>query len=111
MKPCGVLGASLCFSDRVVYAGYSAAPNIFVMRPLDNQVFGGALRWVIGSFVYLVRAVIITAGLPLPETGRQAKRDCPQGKRLTIRMNDRSAVGCRSESSRTAGQMAQQRKT
>ena len=48
---CGVLGAFLCFSDRVVYPAYSAAPNIIGMSPLGDPVFAGALRWGFGSFV------------------------------------------------------------
>lgn len=68
MMPCGVLGAFLCFSDRVVYPAYSAAPNIFRMTPLDDQVFAGALMWVFGTFVYVVPAVIITARLLSSET-------------------------------------------
>lgn len=84
MMPCGVLGAFLCFSDRVVYPAYSAAPNIFTMTPVDDQVFAGALMWVFGTFVYLVPAVIITVRLLSPETwgtdetrlsAREAARD------------------------------------
>lgn len=68
MMPCGVLGAFLCFSDRVVYPAYSAAPNIFGLTPLDDQVFAGALMWVFGTFVYLLPTVIITAKLLSPGT-------------------------------------------
>ena len=79
MMPCGVLGAFLCFSDRVVYPGYLGAPNIFGMTPLDDQVFAGALMWVFGTFVYLIPAVIITAKLLSPETSG------PGGARLSRR--------------------------
>ena len=82
--PCGVLGAFLCFSDRVVYPAYSAAPNIFRMTPSDDQVFAGALMWVFGTFVYLVPAVIITVKLLSPETWGHMKRDCLEGTLLGI---------------------------
>lgn len=68
MMPCGVLGAFLCFSDKVVYPAYSAAPNIFGLTPLDDQVFAGAFMWVFGTFVYLIPAVIITTKLLSSET-------------------------------------------
>lgn len=68
MMPCGVLGAFLCFSDRVVYPAYPAAPNIFGLTPLDHQVFAGALMWVFGTFVYLVPTIIVTVRLLSPDS-------------------------------------------
>jgi putative membrane protein len=61
--PGGGLGAFLTFCDRVLYPTYAAAPMIFKVSPLDDQVFAGALMWVLGTFVYMVAAVILTVRL------------------------------------------------
>jgi putative membrane protein len=58
--PGGALGAFLTFCDRVLYPSYGAAPMIFHVSPLEDQVFAGALMWVFGTFVYTVPAVILT---------------------------------------------------
>ena len=78
MMPCGVLGAFLCFSDRVVYPAYSAAPNIFRLTPLDDQVFAG----VFGTFVYLVPTIIVTVSCCRPRPEGQIKHDCLEGRLL-----------------------------
>jgi cytochrome c oxidase assembly factor CtaG len=61
--PGGALGAFLTFCDRVLYPSYAAAPMIFHVSPLDDQVFAGALMWVFGTFVYMVAAVILAVWL------------------------------------------------
>jgi putative membrane protein len=61
--PGGALGAFLTFCDRVLYRSYAAAPMIFHVAPLEDQVFAGALMWVFGTFVYTVPAVILTVRL------------------------------------------------
>ena len=58
--PGGALGAFLTFCDRVLYPSYAAAPVIFHVSPLEDQVLAGALMWVFGTFVYMVPAVILT---------------------------------------------------
>jgi len=58
--PGGALGAFLTFCDRVLYPSYAAAPVIFNVSLLEDQVFAGALMWVFGTFVYTVPAVILT---------------------------------------------------
>jgi len=58
--PGGALGAFLTFCDRVLYPSYASGPMIFNASPLEDQVFAGALMWVLGTFVYTVPAVILT---------------------------------------------------
>jgi putative membrane protein len=58
--PGGALGAFLTFCDRVLYPSYASALMIFDISPLEDQVFAGALMWVVGTFVYMVPAVILT---------------------------------------------------
>src|ERR1700730_4886940 len=61
--PGGALGAFLTFCDRVLYPSYGAAPMIFHVSPLEDQVLAGTLMWVVGTFVYTVAAVILTVRL------------------------------------------------
>ena len=80
--PGGVLGAFLAFSDRVVYPSYETTPVIFHRSPLEDQVFAGALMWVLGTFVYALPAVILVFQLLSGKTtwsnGRATRRPGPQ---------------------------------
>lgn len=68
--PGAALGAFLTFCDRVLYPSYAAAPMVFHLSPLEDQIFAGALMWVFGTFVCLVPAVILAVGLLSPKTAR-----------------------------------------
>jgi putative membrane protein len=61
--PGSVLGAFLTFCDRVLYPSYVAAPRLFGVSALEDQIIAGALMWVFGTFVYTVPAVVITIQL------------------------------------------------
>jgi ferredoxin len=70
------LAAVLCFSDRPLYRAYAAAPRLFGMSELSDQVMAGAIMWVFGSSVLLGAAVTVTLGLldPTPIKGGQLVR-------------------------------------
>ena len=55
-----ILSAFLAFCERPVYSYYLRQPNGFDIAPLADQRAGAAAMWVIGSFVFLVPAVVIT---------------------------------------------------
>ena len=54
------LAGVLCFSDRLLYPAYAAAPRLFGVSELSDQVTAGAIMWVFGSFILLSAAVIVT---------------------------------------------------
>jgi len=54
-----LLSAFLAFCDRPVYAYYVNHPNPFHISVLDDQVLGAVVMWVLGSFAYLVPAMVI----------------------------------------------------
>jgi cytochrome c oxidase assembly factor CtaG len=64
--PGGALGAFLAFCDRVLYPSYNEAPSLFVITPLQDQIFAGALMWVFGLFVCMIPAVFMTLKLLSP---------------------------------------------
>jgi putative membrane protein len=72
--PGGALGAFLTFCDRVLYPSYAAAPMIFHVSPLEDQVFAGALMWVFGTFVYAVPAVVLTVRLLSGESAHRRNK-------------------------------------
>jgi len=53
------LSAVLTFSDRILYHSYAAAPRLFGLSALEDQVAAGAIMWVAGSLAFVVPAVII----------------------------------------------------
>ncbi len=55
-----LLSAFLAFCERPVYSYYVQHPNPFGISVLDDQVLGAVVMWVIGSFFYLVPAMVIT---------------------------------------------------
>lgn len=54
-----MLSAFLAFCDRPVYSYYVENPNPFHIPVLQDQVMGAVVMWVIGSFAYLVPAMVI----------------------------------------------------
>jgi putative membrane protein len=70
------LSAFLSFSGRVLYPWYAVVPRLGGISAQSDQVAAGVSMWVIGSFAFLIPAVIITAKLlspspPEPEPRRK----------------------------------------
>ncbi len=72
--PGSALGAFLTFCDRVLYPSYAAAPKLFAVSPMEDQIIAGALMWVFGTFVYTVPAVIVTLQLLSPQSEPNIRR-------------------------------------
>ncbi len=66
MFPSGALGAFLTFCDRVLYPSYIGKPSLFGLTPMEDQILGGSLMWVLGIFLCLVPAVAIMLKLLSP---------------------------------------------
>jgi len=65
-----MLSGFLTFCDRPVYPYYIAHPNPFGLPVLTDQVLGAVIMWVLGSFAFLVPAMIITIQLLSPSRAR-----------------------------------------
>lgn len=61
-----LLSAFLAFCNRPVYSYYTDRPNPFGASPLEDQVLGAVIMWVVGSFAFLIPAVVITVYLLRP---------------------------------------------
>ena len=68
-----MLSGFLTFCDRPVYPFYVAHPNPFDIPVLTDQVLGAVIMWVLGSFAFLVPAMIITVRLLSPTRERQVE--------------------------------------
>lgn len=68
MFPSAALGAFLAFCDRVLYAYPPDTTPLFGLTPLEDQIFAGALMWVMGFLVCVLPAVKITLQLLSPAT-------------------------------------------
>lgn len=61
-----LLSAFLSFCGRPVYLFYVDHPNGFHILPLEDQILGAAIMWVVGSIAFLLPAVLITHRLLRP---------------------------------------------
>ena len=61
-----LLSAFLAFCGRPLYLYYVSRPNPFHAAPLEDQVLGAVIMWVVGSLVFLVPAMVITVRLAGP---------------------------------------------
>ncbi|MCU1225861.1 MAG: Cytochrome c oxidase caa3-type, assembly factor CtaG-related protein [Edaphobacter sp.] len=61
-----VLSGFLSFCGKPVYRCYVDRPNSFNVLPLEDQVLGAAIMWVIGSVAFLVPAMLVTVRLLRP---------------------------------------------
>jgi putative membrane protein len=69
-----MLSGFLTFCDRPVYPFYVAHPNPFGLPVLEDQVLGAVIMWVLGSFAFLVPAMVITVRLLSPNSMRSNQR-------------------------------------
>ena len=78
------LSAFLAFSGRVFYPSYTLMPRLGGISAQNDQVAAGAMMWVMGSFAYLIPAVLITAKLLSPaRPGPQRRTAQPQPESRT----------------------------
>lgn len=68
------VSAFLCFSGRLIYPSYGEIPRPFGFSALADQNAAGAFMWVLGSIVFLVPAVAITAQLVSTTQHRSTQR-------------------------------------
>ena len=58
-----MLSAFLASCDRSVYGFYVTHPNLFGVSPLQDQVLGAVIMWVLGSLAFLLPAMRIAVRL------------------------------------------------
>jgi putative membrane protein len=70
----GLLGALLTFAPQPWYPGQSGAAASWVLTPLEDQQFAGALMWVPSGTIYLVAVLLLLGArlLAMEEADRAA---------------------------------------
>jgi cytochrome c oxidase assembly factor CtaG len=58
-----MLSAFLAFCDRPVYVFYVGHPNPFGVSPVQDQILGAVIMWVLGSLTFLIPAMVIIVRL------------------------------------------------
>lgn len=53
------LSAFLAFCNRPIYEFYFNEPNPFGISPMNDQIAGGVIMWVLNSFAFLIPAMIL----------------------------------------------------
>jgi cytochrome c oxidase assembly factor CtaG len=66
------LSAFIAFCGRPIYTYYLAQLNPFGISPMDDQVAGAVIMWVVGSLVFLIPVVGITFHLLQPQRKHRA---------------------------------------
>ncbi len=79
------LSAFLAFSDHALYPWYAAVPRLGGIPAQNDQVAAGVSMWVIGSFAFLIPAVVITAKLlsPSPPERELERKPVPPETRFS----------------------------
>ncbi len=83
--PISVLSAYLAFCDRVVYPCYLAAPRLFGISALNDQVAAAMLMWVAMLLVFVGASVVVVMDLfePISANGSRAADASLRGERAT----------------------------
>jgi putative membrane protein len=57
--PMSVVAVSIVYARRVLYPAYAAAPRLWGLTPMDDQLIGGLIMWIPGGlFFFIVISVI-----------------------------------------------------
>jgi putative membrane protein len=52
--PMSIIAVYIAMSDHVLYPAYSAAPRIFPLSPLEDQLLGGLIMWIPGGLIFMI---------------------------------------------------------
>ncbi len=56
-----VLGTSITFARRPLYAYYTTVPRLWGLSVMDDQMLGGEVMWIAGGMMYVLTALILLA--------------------------------------------------
>jgi putative membrane protein len=59
MIPMNVIGLMITYADEVLYPAYESAPRITALSPLDDQLVGGLIMWIPGTFILIGVASVL----------------------------------------------------
>ena len=57
--PMSIIAIYIAMADQVLYPAYSAAPRIFALSPLEDQLLGALIMWIPGGLIfYIIMSVV-----------------------------------------------------
>lgn len=59
MIPMNVIGLMITYADEVLYPAYEAAPRILSLTPREDQLVGGLIMWIPGTFILIAVATVM----------------------------------------------------
>lgn len=77
-----VISAFLCFSGRLLYPSYAAAPRAFGLSALNDQIAAGAFMWMCGSMVYMIAGVVIVVQLLSSRSAAMQEAEAPGAEEI-----------------------------
>jgi putative membrane protein len=52
--PMSIVAVYITLADHILYPAYSAAPRIFPLSPMEDQLLGGLIMWVPGGLIFVI---------------------------------------------------------
>jgi len=59
MIPMNVIGLMITYADEVLYPAYEIAPRIVALSPHEDQLVGGLIMWIPGTFILIGVATVM----------------------------------------------------
>jgi putative membrane protein len=57
--PMSIVAIYIAMSDHILYPAYAAAPRVFDISPLDDQLLGALIMWIPGGIIfYIIMSVV-----------------------------------------------------
>jgi putative membrane protein len=57
--PMSMVAVYIVYADEVLYPAYAAAPRLFALSPMQDQLLGGLIMWIPGGlFFYAILSVV-----------------------------------------------------
>jgi putative membrane protein len=57
--PMSIVAVFITYSDTLLYPAYAAAPRIYALTPMEDQVLGGLIMWIPGGLVFFAVISVI----------------------------------------------------
>ncbi len=57
--PMSIVAIYIAMSDHVLYPAYAAAPRVFALSPLEDQLLGALIMWIPGGIIFYIIMTVV----------------------------------------------------
>src|SRR5437762_2686935 len=57
--PMSIVAIYIAMADHVLYPGYSAAPRVLALSPLEDQLLGALIMWISGGIIFMIIMTVV----------------------------------------------------